>query len=451
MKGKRIRCFIVACLCLFTLAFSGCGRFFKKSGETITVLHYRSEDADFYDWMVEKFEKEYNCTVQLDLVGTDGWGTLLEGKLRADAVDVFGVYPGSVYRDDATLPYMMDLSDMDFIKKLTDEYVDYATYTDGKQYCAPLNLVSNTVFYNKAIFNQYNLKEPTNYSEFIAVCETIKNYSEDFGHEGNKVNGNKLVAPILFGGRETWPITMTLNSIEAVVVRAVDPWFYVDVFKNKTKSFDDPLIEEMFAKYKEISSYYQMNSFGVSYSRVPGLFARGEYAMLIDGSWSYSQILSANPDIEIGVFPLPANDSSDYKNYTVAKPGSGFAIHKNTSHEDLAKKFIEFQYREDIYQKFLSEVKMGSVLKDIDNPSDDPIIDELYNSDYTNISPMAEYIISSMSYPHSICENLAIGGKDVAYAITQMESDRNKSMSQEAALLDRWMALYNKNYQEPQQ
>jgi len=436
---------ILLCVVVSMSAFIGCG---GGAGGTLTVVHYRSEDAVFYEWMVEQFEEEYDCEVQLDLVSTDGWGTLLEGKLRGNAVDVYGIYPGSVYRDDATLPFMMDLSDMDFVDKLTDEYVDYATYTDGKIYSAPLNQTVNCVFYNKDIFEEYNLQVPTTYSEFISICNTLADHSADHSNNGGaEINGVELKAPILFGGRETWPITMTLNSIEASVVRAQDPDFYIDLFKNGTKNFEDDLYEEVFTKYRKIASYYQANPFGLAYSRVPVLFASGAYGMLIDGSWSYSQIMEANPDANIGVFILPANDSAEYKNYVVAKPASGFAIHKDTPNADLAKKFIEFQYREDIYEEFLDKVKMGSVLKDVQNPEGDAIISELFKSTNVNVSPLSEYLPSCVSYPHSICEKLALEEDyDGADAAKEMENLYKVVKASVPSLLDRWMALYNKGY-----
>jgi len=439
---KRI-IMVLLCACLFTGPLAGCAR---GGNVDLTVIHYRTEDAEFYNWFEKEFEKKYDCNVYIDLVPTSDWSQLIESALFGDSVDVFGIYPGSVYRDEAYIPYMLDLSDMDFVDKLTDEYKDYATYTDGKQYGAPLNLVNNTVFYNKTIFNQLNLQEPTNYSEFIAVCDALKAKSADFGNSGNTFDGKELSAPIVFGARETWPITMTFNSIEASVVRAEQPWFWVDVIKNGTKNLNDPLLKEAFRKYKQITSYYQNASFGVSYSRIPSLFAQGNYAMLIDGSWSYSQILEANPSFEIGVFTLPANDSADYKNVTVSKPGSGFAIHKNTKNADLAKKFIEFHYEKDVYEKFLKDVKMGSVLKGVQNQSEDPIINELYNTAFTNVSPFSEYIMSCISYPHSICEQLAIGGKDENYAIATFKSDYERVKGQIPKLMDKWMAIYNRNY-----
>ena len=89
---------------------------------------------------------------------------------------------------------------------------------------------------------------------------------------------------------------------------------------------------------------------------------------------------------------------------------------------------------------------MGSVLKDVKNPAGDAVIDALYNTEFVNVAPFSEYIISCVSYPHSICEQLAIGGKDVNYAISTFTDDYNRSRNSIPKLLDKWMALYNKGY-----
>ena len=420
----------------------------RPYGGTLKVLHYKAEDQKFYDWFNQKFERRYNCTVQYDSAATDGWGELVQGKLQGNSVDVFGIYPGSVYRDDATLPYMMDLSDMDFVNKLTDEYLAYATYTDGKVYSAPVSMVSNTVFYNKDIFAAYNLTVPTNYAEFIAVCDALKAKSADYGNKGNKVNGKELKAPIVFGAREKWPLSMTFNSIEAAVVRTKEPEHYVDIFYRKTKTYDNALQLEAFEKFKKISSYWQVNPFGISYTRIPGKFALGEYAMCIDGAWSYPQILTAAKaaeyNLNIGAFPLPANNSSDYKDYTVGKPGVGFAIHKNTAKAELAKLYIEYLYSDDVYAEYLKQTLTGSVLKGVDNPEDEHgMMTQMYGSK-TYISPLSEYIVSAMPYPHDALEQIAINGKTAKYGVDWMTTEYGKVSSQVESLLPRWMALYNK-------
>lgn len=44
---------------------------------------------------------------------------------------------------------------------------------EGKQYLLPLAFGWEVVYYNKAIFEQYNLTPPTTWDEFIDICETL--------------------------------------------------------------------------------------------------------------------------------------------------------------------------------------------------------------------------------------------------------------------------------------
>ncbi len=45
---------------------------------------------------------------------------------------------------------------------------------DGKVYAAPWSVLYNVVFYNKTVFDQYGLKEPETFDEFLQLCETLK-------------------------------------------------------------------------------------------------------------------------------------------------------------------------------------------------------------------------------------------------------------------------------------
>ena len=45
---------------------------------------------------------------------------------------------------------------------------------DGKIYAAPWSVLYNVVLYNKTVFDQYGLKEPETFDEFLQLCETLK-------------------------------------------------------------------------------------------------------------------------------------------------------------------------------------------------------------------------------------------------------------------------------------
>ncbi len=45
--------------------------------------------------------------------------------------------------------------------------------SEGKQYLLPLAFGWEVIYYNKAIFDQYNLTPPTTWDEFMLICETL--------------------------------------------------------------------------------------------------------------------------------------------------------------------------------------------------------------------------------------------------------------------------------------
>ncbi|GGD56244.1 extracellular solute-binding protein [Paenibacillus nasutitermitis] len=63
---------------------------------------------------------------------------------------------------------------------------------------------------------------------------------------------------------------------------------------------------EMWFALKE-KGYLTYKSTGISLYQAMRTFATGNAAMYIDGNWSLSGILAANPKIQVAMMPLPAN------------------------------------------------------------------------------------------------------------------------------------------------
>lgn len=365
-------------------ALSGC---FGGSYD-LRVLTWRVEDQAYYTWMVGEFEKEYGVKVQFDAVSTGDYPTILTGALTGENVDVFQTQ-GSYYSNDTYFVHMQDLSDMTgVIDRMVESVRSADRYSDGKTYMLSLNTTGELVFYNKAIFEELGLEIPTTYPEFQAVMKALKE------KVGQVVAGTELEAPILYGGKDGWPINMIFDSLEASIVRSVDPDFYVDVWKNGTKDFNDELYVDLFRKMLDISKYMQENSLGLGYNRCPGLFSQGGYAMMIDGTWSYGEIMTANPDFPLGAFALPGNNDAQYNGVIPTKTGSAWSIRKGTEQLDLAKKFLEFQFRADVYQRYVDDLKFSSVLSDV--PQDDPMVAEMFN--YDTILTFGDYLIPAMTF-----------------------------------------------------
>lgn len=380
---KKIALLLILLIFIPILLLSGCADTRTK----LYVLSFRPEDQDYYDWMVAEFEKEFNCDVVYEAVDTNQYPTILKGRLAADAVDVFGTQP-SYLNDESIHTYMLELDDMSYNDKIEDTARDQSIL-NGHWLMTPLNYVILVVFYNKDVFEELNLSAPTTYSQFIDICDALE------AKVGKKVAGKTIQAPILYGGLEGWPVNMVMEAIELPVVRMADPNFYIDVWYNQTKDFEHALYKEYIGKARQIMAYMQPNATGLSYGSIPRYFSSGQYPMTIDGSWAYKNLIEAiDGKFELGTFLLPGSDIAERNTIAASKVGGGWSIAKSSKQIELAKKFLEFQMREDIYQRYLDVVQMDSVIDGME--SSNAAVREMYDR------PMAisfdVYKIRGMSY-----------------------------------------------------
>ena len=78
--------------------------------------------------------------------------------------------------------------------------------------------------------------------------------------------------------------------------------------KESTFSKEYPQVAE---KMLELLNYGEDGPFGYGYNDACTAFANGESAMYTIGSYAIPQIKSVNPDMNIGSFVMPANDSEE--------------------------------------------------------------------------------------------------------------------------------------------
>ena len=360
---------IVAVLCCLMMMVCCFGAFGCSSRDALRIINFRPEDQAFYDFLIEEFKKEHpDLKVIYECVSTDGYPNLQSSRLTANQVDVFGTEAANV-RSVELRKYMMPLNDLEYSDgtslwdKMNEGDVSQVVY-EGDKYVAPLGSVEIVVYYNKDIMEQAcdpsdfaNGEYPTTWDEFYSLLikfQTLKNQK-------------KIDDVIYFGGLEAWPISMIMSAGEIPTVYAVDDKFYLKLAKSeKGYDFSHPLYEDYFTKIKTLCGFIDPLSTGQTYNLAPSTFAMGNSALMIDGTWSYPQVMGANPQFEPGFFPLPLNDDAEYNKYVPTKSGSGFAINKNTNKPELAKEFIEFHYRPDIYRKYINTVLTSPVIKGVE-------------------------------------------------------------------------------------
>ena len=374
---KELKSLLLSSLTFLTSVFSvglaGCG-----NDDSLHVINFRPEDKAFYDVVKEEFEKETGKKLVYECVDTESYANFLTSRLKANAVDVFGTEPANIlslniFENMDVLDDLQYSDGTNLWEHITDFEAEQVT-SDGKKYLAPLGSVNEVVYYRKDVMELINPAEtfengkyPTTWNEFVGSLNFFK----------QKENSAAIDGTILYGGKQGWPASMIAGTMEVGAVRQENPNFYLQLAKSEV-TYDSPIYREYLTKLKEVCSFVGLKQAGQDYNLVPGKFSREKYAYMIDGSWSMAQILKANTSAEIGFFPLPANDDDSKNNVVPAKSGAAMCIAKSTKKRDLAKKFIEILYREDLYQQYVNMAMVMPAVKGVEVTTNKEIVDQIF-------------------------------------------------------------------------
>jgi len=205
---------------------------------------------------------------------------------------------------------------------------------DGDTYGLPLELNIATVFYNKAIFDEYDLKEPETFEQLEEVVRTLKD------------NG---VDPIALGNKDRWTGSLWYMYLadriggDEVLNKAID----------RSGSFEDPALIEAAEK---VQSLVGLDAFvkgfnGLSDEEAKSMFMSEQAAMYLIATWDLPNY-TTNEDV-----PQEFRDSVDYFNFPtvdgkgdmssfVGGPGVGLFVAEDSDVKDEAKDFVSFFVQE---------------------------------------------------------------------------------------------------------
>ena len=244
----------------------------------------------------------------------------------------------------------------DKLAKIPDslaEKMQTAKEIDGKTYSVPRYYSCYGMIYNKEIFEKYHLTEPKTYSEFLALCETLK---------------EKGITPLAMGAGDLWHLDNWLKILFSKDVLNNNPEWISMCNEGKVHWTDRETLNFL-NDFKELFDNGYVNSeYDVAKdSETIEQLASGENAMLCSGTWMFSQIEKVSPQFQIGWFFIPADDE---KNAIRLDGGWEWSITKACEENglyDVAVDFLEFYYRKDIYQKVLQNMNgISSLKEDVD-------------------------------------------------------------------------------------
>ncbi len=369
----------------------------EKKDVTLSVMHWRVEDAEIMDELIADFQKEYpHITVEIDS-NSANYTSALSSRLTSGEADVVAVDPlGQLINKMPgvlTGNALYDLTGQEFISYYNPSTIDKNAIYEEKVLAIPATLNTDVVFYNKDMFAEHGIEEPQTWDEFIEAADKLAEAG---------------ISPFAFGGKEGWPINMPMLAVEANNLRNLDKDFYTKVTHGEAK-FTDQIFVDMLTKTQDLYSRFDENALGIAYGDAPILFAQGKAGMMVDGSWMSLAIQDAEPQFEVGTFLIPGEKATD-KLIAPVKYGICWAINNKSQHVEESLLFLDYISRPENYKRYIIGVEALPTQDGIE--FNDPLLTQIAKLLGNNVQFMDQlYPPGSGLDPWQTFQEMAVGIK----------------------------------------
>lgn len=320
----------------------------KATGQKINLTwlnHYQEAGKKAWVENCKKiFEGKYdNITLNIETVGGDNYITILQTKLASDdAPTLFDlgnnrdvtVYDEAGHLADLTGQPCLELVNPDLLKE---------GLVNGAQKGVPIEISGYGVFYNKDVFDEKGLKEPTTLTELRNACETLMS-------EG--------IQPFATPFAEAWAFRYYPRVITDITCLRADNNWNTDKMNGASTFSDDEVFKKSIETYFSFKKYWGDDPWGTSWDNAQSMVANGEAAMCIHGSWAVDGIISHNPEVNVGVFPMPVSENPE-DSIMIKEPGQQLVLYndKDTSRLDAAYKLYNTIYSPECMASYAEEAR----------------------------------------------------------------------------------------------
>ena len=299
----------------------------SKEKVVVTALIQQSRNFEGLQKMIQKLEEEENIKIDAQIVPDDESLNMIKMKLNS------GECPDII---DYNVPAVYDIIDpaSNFADMTGEAWTDRlvipgnVTAKDGKIYGFPFLSVPGLhgFIYNKDVFDKAGVEVPATWDELLASCEKIKESG---------------TTPI-FMPKDTWVPQILMTDNFAKILGADGCKDFADkILKNETKWSDVPEFAEVLDKYLELyqKGYVNSNFASATYDDAIAAVADGTAAMHFNGDFFATSVLEANPEAQIGMFPISMKEGADV--ITENMSSAGFVAYKNSENLDVVKKIFD--------------------------------------------------------------------------------------------------------------
>ncbi|GAB1804463.1 MULTISPECIES: ABC transporter substrate-binding protein [Priestia] len=337
----------------------------KSDKVVIDLFQGKVEIADQLKTLTDQYTKEHpNVTFNIETVGggADGAAALKAKFASGKAPDIFG---NGGYQEAQTWKNKLeDLSDQPWVKDAYDGSLDPMTI-DGKVYGQPINLEGYGFTYNKDLFKKAGIKElPKTFSELEAAAKKLKAAG---------------ITPFSIGYGEWW--VLGTHGLNIPFAYQKDPDAFIKGLNNGTANIEG---NERFAQYLKLLDltvkYGNKNPLTTDYNTQVTKFASGETAMIQQGNWIQPMIDKLNPNMNVGILPMPLSNNKAETDKLAIGVASNWVIYNKAPEADkkAAKDFLNWMVTSDEGKRALVEdFKYVPAFKTIEAKDIGPLGNEL--------------------------------------------------------------------------
>lgn len=293
----------------------------KDEGIVLTVYQGTAQYTDMVEKLCQDYKEETGVTLEWEIPGDEPYTVLKARFASGEAPDIIDLQCGDY---DTWYERCVDLSGESWTEHVYEASLNGGSW-EGKVYGLPYAMEGSGIIYNKDLFEQAGITEiPQTISELEEVCEKLQSagiqpFGEAWGDWGFLMH--ILGIPFTYEGASE-----TAQRLSA-----------------KEESFSDMKYMDDFFNFYDLTLDYGwgVESVGHHYDDQANSFAKGEIAMIKQGTWHTDTIASINPDMNIGLFAVPLTDDASQTKLQVST--TRFLSISNTSkQEEAAKDFLQW-------------------------------------------------------------------------------------------------------------
>ena len=327
---------------------------------TITILAGQSTtDTGTEDMITEAVAKVYpNITLEWECVSWNDLAPKMQQYMQSGLPDII-IGKGQDVATYAPLGVLGDLTGTPAVDRVLEDATAGVT-VDGKVYGIVYNALYQGVYYNRALFEKYNVAIPTTQEELQQAIDT-------FNEAG--------ITPFASHFVDGWSIgNVTMQFAINGVFNQYPTWG--DDFREGKVSFES---SEEYRKCYEYNKLIYDNTFEDTFSleqtECDARMVNGEAAMKVSGAWSIQNFLDIDENFDFGIFPFP-NETGDSK--LIFEPNITFMKSANTEYSDAVDAIFNVIANDaDLAVEILDYTKTASMIKDFaptfNNPSQSDI------------------------------------------------------------------------------